>query len=560
MSKSAISYILFFVFGSVFTALAQPTFYAHIDQEKVYAGGVFQLEFQLSDARGSNFIPPPFAGFKVTGGPARSYQTTIVNGRANSYESYTYTLQALKEGRFTIPPAKIKVGGKVIQTRPIQVTVLPPLQEKDLLENGAPSDEDFFLVADLNNDTAFVGQQITLDYRIFTKKNIDKVDFRAFPDLSDFYWQNVHLINERAEQVTISGEQYTTKLLKRFTLFPKRSNVYDITPAQMLVMIPKTKKRGFFFDNYNTTTVNSNILKLLIKPLPGNAPNNDSGLVGNYSMESSAATRHLTTDDAITVRMRIKGNGDANRMTVQPIVATSGLEFYDPKIISQNNDQKQKKQDHFAVIEYLYTTSKPGTYYVQPSFTYFDVDSSAYITLKSDSIQFHVTKGNGLVQSASIDTAIVYSLVNATATKPATPWVQNLFVQIGWLGMLFAALGLSFFHWNKLRLARQAPAKTKSEITLEQLSSLTIEDPSAVAHRIEEILGDYFRDRLSISETDWSTQNLKTKLPDINYPTDKIDELITLLKQCEFAAYSGMTKHQQENWVAKAIELVKVAD
>ena len=539
-----------------FSSFSQPTFYAHIDDEKVNKGSFFKVEFQLSDARGSRFTPPSFKDFKIAAGPARSYQTTVVNGKANSFESYSYTLQAIKEGDYVIQPAHIVVKGKKITTNPLHISVLPPIKQGDLLNRDAAADEDFFLVAELNRDTAFTGQQIILDYRIYTKKNIDKIDFKSLPDLSDFHWMGLHLINSSAEQVEISGETFTTKVLKRFAIFPKRGGTYDIGPARLLLMIQKPKKRGFFFDNYETRYVNSNGITLEVNAIPEDKPADYSGLVGSYTMEAQCLNSKLSTDDALTVRMRIKGNGDANRMTIQQIQFDKNLDTYDPKILNQNKDQNQKKRDHFAVIEYLYTTSKPGRYQIQPTFTYFDVDSSDFITLKSRPCRYDVSKGNGLIHADTDETKIEYALIAASDKKPNSLLVQKFYWNLVWICLLVFSLFLTGLKWYQNRKKLLAPPKSKKQLLIDQLTELKTGEHVEIAHRIEELLGDYLREMLGIEESSWSADNLSAKLASSSFSEDKRIAIVDLLERCKFAAYAGTGGVQQLSWVDEAIDLV----
>ena len=255
--------------------------------------------------------------------------------------------------------------------------------------------------------------------------------------------------------------------------------------------------------------------------------------------------------------MRINGNGDANRMSLKPIISSKGLEQYDPKIISKNNGKNQKKRNHFAVIEYSYTTSKPGNYIVQPAFTYFDVDSSDFITLKSDSLMFRVGEGSGLVHAETIDTAIVYELVSARATKPNNFWAKYPWASWAWIALFLSAIVLSFSKWRQIKKAAQIQIKTKKEIVIGELYKLSTLENGEIAHRIEELLGDYFRDKLNIEESKWSNSVLIEGLNNINYPDEKTQALITLLDQCKFAAYAGIGQAQKQEWVDRAIGLVE---
>lgn len=550
--------IICFLLASAVQLGAQVSFYAHVDNEKINKGSFFKVEFQLSDARGTSFTPPDFSDFRVAAGPARSQQTSIVNGKMSRFESYSYTLQAIDEGDYELDPATVVVNGQTLKSNSIRISVLPPLSKDDLLKGGASVDgKDFILVAEINTDTAYAGQQILLDYRIFTRKNIDKVDWKQMPDLSDFQWNNLLLLNEQAQQVEIGGETYTTKLMRRVGIFPKRPGTYDLLPAQLVLMVRKPRSRGFFFDNYDTKVVHSNALKLTVLPLPEDPPESFSGLVGTYTMESSAGNRSLTTDDAITVRMRIKGNGDATRLSLPKLQTSDGLESYNPKIISSNKDQNQKKHDHFVLVEYLFTASEPGTYEVSPSFCFFDPDSMNYVTIKSQTYTFRITRGSGSAKSAIADTVNQYVKAQGRATRPAALFVSHPFGKVSWSILFLVSLILSFRVWRKERNLAYAPAKSLRQRCIEKLALLKESNEIEIAHRIEEIIGEFYRKKFDIEESQWSIEVISRVMESRGYKEEEINRLTDLLRKCEYAAYAGGTQAQQNDWIDEAIAILE---
>lgn len=47
-----------------------------------------------------------------------------INGSMSASISYSYYLLAVKEGEFTIPPAKIKVSNEVLESNSLKITVI----------------------------------------------------------------------------------------------------------------------------------------------------------------------------------------------------------------------------------------------------------------------------------------------------------------------------------------------------------------------------------------------------------------------------------------------------
>ena len=111
----------------VFTASAR---------EAVSVGEQFRLIFSLN-AQGAGFRAPALKDFSILSGPQQSQSTSMQmsNGQiTKSVEfTYTYILQASREGTFTIPSASITVDGKSYQSNPVTVKVVtgnaPPPQQ-----------------------------------------------------------------------------------------------------------------------------------------------------------------------------------------------------------------------------------------------------------------------------------------------------------------------------------------------------------------------------------------------------------------------------------------------
>ena len=97
-------------------------------KKQVVVGERFQVVFE-ANAEGKNFQAPSFDGFTIVGGPFTSSSSSfsMVNGSMSHTvkNSYTYALQAYKEGSFRIGAASLTVKGNKISSEPFEIQVLP---------------------------------------------------------------------------------------------------------------------------------------------------------------------------------------------------------------------------------------------------------------------------------------------------------------------------------------------------------------------------------------------------------------------------------------------------
>ena len=95
-------------------------------KNNVQAGEQFRAVYTVNKQVDA-FEGPDFEGFNVLSGPNQSTNQSyqFVNGKVSqSYQiSYTYYLQAVKDGSFNIGPAKVSLGGKTYQSNSLTISV-----------------------------------------------------------------------------------------------------------------------------------------------------------------------------------------------------------------------------------------------------------------------------------------------------------------------------------------------------------------------------------------------------------------------------------------------------
>ena len=97
-------------------------------KKQVMVGERFQVVFE-ANGEGRNFQAPTFEGFNVVGGPFTSTSSSIqvVNGAVtrSTRNSYTYALQASREGTFHIGAASVTIDGNKVSSEPYEIKVVP---------------------------------------------------------------------------------------------------------------------------------------------------------------------------------------------------------------------------------------------------------------------------------------------------------------------------------------------------------------------------------------------------------------------------------------------------
>ena len=126
--KKFISIVIVAFFSLYAIAADNVEFKANVQSTTVVVGEPFQLQFVVN-ADGQNLKVAEFKGFEVLAGPytSTSSSTQFINGKVSSSRKviYTYTISAVKEGKYTINPASITVDKQKYYSNSLDITVIP---------------------------------------------------------------------------------------------------------------------------------------------------------------------------------------------------------------------------------------------------------------------------------------------------------------------------------------------------------------------------------------------------------------------------------------------------
>ncbi len=391
----------------------------------VAVGDQFRLSYTVTTQKVRDFRAPSMKGFDVLMGPSRSEQSSvqIINGQTTSTSSitFTYILMATSEGNFSIPGATITADGNQLVSNSVRVKVIPA----DQAANGASgnngkqsegtasrassgtsvSNTDLFITATASKTTVYEQEAFLLTYKIYTLVDLRMFDNVKLPDFKGFHSQEVELPNDRRWGLEhYKGRNYQTTIYRQFVLFPQQSGKLTIDAARFDASIAKATQvsdpfEAFFNGGSNYVEVKKAILTpqmtIDVKPLPAGKPTDFSGGVGEFNITSSINSINVKTNDAVTMKLVISGTGNLKLLSNPEIKFPEDFEVYDPKVDNKfrltNSGLSGSK-----VIEYLAIPRNAGTYKIPAvTFSYFDINTRSYKTLRTEEYVLHVEKGAG---------------------------------------------------------------------------------------------------------------------------------------------------------------------
>lgn len=567
----------------------------------VVSGDQFRLTFTVNTQKGKDFLAPSISGFDVLMGPSRSQQssTQIINGKVSSSSAitYTYILMAGKEGTYTIPAASIEVDGKKIFSNALTIKVLPPDQSagnqqsgqgqsnssRGQIAGGKISDKDLFITATAAKTTVYEQEAILLTYKVYTLVNLRQL-YGKMPDLKGFHTQEIELPQQKTFSLEhYNGRNYNTTIWSQYVLFPQQTGKLEIPSITFegIVAQQTISDDPFdaFFNGGGYIEVKKKIVTpkvtINVKPLPAK-PDNFSGGVGEFTLSSSINAKEVKTNDAVTIKLTIKGAGNMKLINTPEVKFPEDFEIYDPKV-ANNFDVSRAGLSGTQTIEYLAIPRHAGDFTIpQVEFTYFDLKSQAYKTLKTEEYHLKVAKGKGNADQVIADFTkkenvkvlgqdVRFIKLGDTELLPKG---KVFFGTTGyWLGyiipfIIFVVLVI-FFRKQAAENANIAKVKTKkaNKVATKRMKLagklLAENKKNEFYDEVLKALWGYISDKLSIPVSQLSKDNIEAELMRYGVSDEVTKTFIDALNECEFARYApGNENEAMDKVYATSVEAI----
>lgn len=565
--------LILFIVSSLLSIAQQKkiTFEATSDAKEIIQNGYFEVSFILKNANGVDFKAPSFKNFKIVSGPNPSNSMQIIQGYVSREVGFSYTLSAKKEGVFKIGSASIQANGKTLKSIPLTIKVV---NKKNSIKDNELKEEPAYVLIQPNKTEVYPGEQILVDYKLYTTVSLDGYDIAEEPEYKGFYVQELRRFNSQKQQEVIGGKQVTTKVLRRIALFPQRTGKLTIPSAQIqLAVIEDNERSGFFFSrNIKPIFSTTDPIEINVKKLPENAPLNFTGAVGQYKFQASAESKHITTDDVFPITIALIGDGDIKRVNTPKLMLSDSFELYAPKIIEEKVTENQGQLIGRKIIEYLVLPKFPGKYSIQPSFSFFNTETESYESFTEGPYDLYVKKGSNkhvpqkrLHNDRNISNDIRSIKNESNFNKSNTYYFRSLIYLFLVVAPIFGFIGafiISKSSKNQTGLENgHDKVKEANKVALQKLSLansfLKKGENKAFYNEISKASIGYISDKIGIPLSEISKNNVKEKLVGLKISESLINGFIEILKTCEMSLFAGKENiNKMQKTYDKTIELI----
>jgi len=563
--------------------------------------------------------------FQLVWGPQKGTSTSIqiINGkRTSSHQStYTYILMPKAKGTFQLPAASATVSGEKIYSSQVSIQVVTDASSSSGAAQGSSSSsgsgqgssqgaqggsgkqavtgeipsEDLFLRLSLSRSEVVIGEPLTATLKLYQRVNIAGFENAKFPSFNGFWSQETYSpTNIEFKRESLNDKIYNTAVLRSYVLIPQQSGTITIDPAELVCLVNVRVNTGtsnsifdsFFQDEYRTIRkrVTTSAQRVKVNPLPAGQPASFGGGVGSFGISARLSSDELKTHDAGSLVITVSGRGNVSLLEEPKVEFPPDFEVYDTKS-TENTDKSNGGTSGSKSFEFPFIPRSAGDFTIPPvEYSYFDINSGKYVTLRTDPMHIKVAKGKGTessgpvtVTSPGVEKRDVKSLADdirfISTKKPSLKKEGSFFVGsplfLVLLGLILAAAVAIWLALRKMAAMKADVAMTKNRratkmarARLKQAGDFLDKNLyTAFYEELHKALIGFISDKLNMDMTDISGENIASALIEGGVSKEDTDAFTGLLEACEFARYSPDAGHEAMNaHYETAIKVISAID
>ncbi len=418
MKKMMLSFL--FLLAAV-CAAAQVSLTAQVNKTTLTLDDELTLSVQVSGATGNMVMPelPSLPAFNVY---SREIQQSTINGQTTTL--FRYTMLPRFAGKATIGAVSFNYNGKTYKTDPISVTVyrsaqdapqntvdtskkaakrrptetadpnLPPLERSLANQAYSRGNENYFLIAAVDNSKPYVNQTVTLAVRFYYNRPFYDAPYKT-PAVSNIFLEEA--ASSQGSQ-TIGGVLYRYEE-KRYYVTGAAPGPATIGPASIHYMTgnsPLSALDRLFGGSAITAeeTAQSEPITLDVQPMPAlGKPKTFYGAVGEgYSISAMADRTEVEAGEAITLNITVKGPGNLKPTADLTLPSIEGFKIYDTAATSGSIPAGNGTRRGYKVFKTVLVPSASGIYTI-PSvqWSYFNPNTKSYNTIETKPLNIQVS-------------------------------------------------------------------------------------------------------------------------------------------------------------------------
>ncbi|HPI40581.1 MAG TPA: BatD family protein [Pseudobdellovibrionaceae bacterium] len=388
--------------------------------------------------------------------------------------------------------------------------------------------EAFFVQVEVDKLEVYEGEQVTANWYLYTRGQLETLDRLKFPNLKGF-WKE---IIEEAPSVQffdeiVNGVSFKKTLLASHALFPIKAGTSTIDEYKIKsrVRLPAPGLSGYYGNAYEYTK-SSPAVPIKVKPLPKEGrPSHFTGAVGKFEVSLQLESQEaILMNQPFQVRLRIEGSGNAKVIELPPMNLPDSLELYE----SKSEAKYFKDGRSYKEFILLFIPRVEGAIEIPPiRFSMFNPENSKYYEKETAAVKINVINNPNAPQANAVNsnsppvdpsTEKNKDLGNLGSQAPKLDvilsWQESYFTSmaqvyqlwgfvfaLGSLGLLFRFLILFGYFKSK---------RTEKDFLLKRLNQvMKLLSKGSYRNAAIEVINIYYQSLALVSDLESQSQNLE---------------------------------------------------
>ena len=562
--------VIFFILASI---VAAQSIQISIDKNRLEKGELLKLSIQVVD--GEDFakvdLSPLENDFEIVSGPSQQNNIQWINGSVSNTKTLSWTLMPRRSGNLVIPILSGTVGKRTFKGEKIPIQVG---------KSGNDGFDEVFIAAEIDKENAYLGEQVTLTYKLYKKIDIDiaGIDQFQMPDFRGFWTEELYTpqrLQYQSKEVAIKGVRYQVANLGQRALFPIASDKHEIPPVKIKVQLEvkkKKKRRDPFFDPFFDSFLSETKTRILvtdkrnlkIKQYPQPRPFDFTGAVGEFELNAAIDRESVKVNEGITLTIILKGTGNIGLFSLPDTKFPESIEVFPP---TENFDKDGFRNQITGnqKWEYVLIPRQEGSLIIpMVQMSFFDPKSETWKRTNTDPIQISVspstnesTQNQGLtkreIELIGQDIRYIHTEDHELIRKGKQNYTPIIFTYL--ISLLLFIVPLLLVQITGYRLSTENDRKIHNalRVNLKKLNNNENDDPFELASKT---LYLYLKDRLSLPSENLDPAKVKVIL------SNKIDKnlcekLINILLICDQGKYSPIAIDKKDTIIDEMAVLLK---
>lgn len=542
-------------------------------QREIGVGDLFYITYEVTDIDAQAQRPASAPGAKIMyfDRTSQSSRFSSVNGHTTQSFSYTYTLtlRAEKEGRFSFGPVTIggarsnavsyTIGKSSSKNSPTQSNA----SQSQASASGAPKyigkgDGNLFLRASVSKTSAYEQEALVYTVKLYT--SYDRIKFigaTTAPKFEGFVVEESKSVSSSLSYETYNGKTYATAIIARYIIFPQMKGSLKVIGNTYTVSVDQREYyHDPFWGNMSVSSplqlnVTPNDLSVNVRPLPSPQPADFSGGVGQFSISASMPRTSLLTNQPASIVYTVSGSGNLKYVRLPDLQSLfpSELEVYSPTTDVKTSVGASNVSGSVR-FDYSLMPLEEGDFSIPPvTLTYFDPVAGQYRKVSSRGFSLSVGKGKTSARSQTTNRLrFISDLKNADPARISARHIPLVHSVLYWLFfavpviILIAAVAVYRKHLRDMADMAGLMSRKAGKIARSRLKKayrcLTARDSEHFYDETLAAIWGYLAHRLKMPTSELNRENVAARLSSIGISESLIGKTIRLLDNVEFAKYS----------------------